>query len=478
MKVNRKQALKKVRFLRGQLVSQTYYREAEIADFDEEIANKLVERGAAVFIADIEKEVDATQELGLGKFLDQEKEFERRQELSEMPHEAIDKLKVFVSSVIRGAELKEERAAACKKIGAYLELLEPRCFELIYPESVPPMNWSIDEAARCDIFVQLLDQSITPIVRQEYQTAKKAGKPRIVLLKENPSRDEELSSYIGALSQEIIYGPFSDIALFEHLLKGSLIKTATELASGRRRIGKHNEDCLERAKAIRNERLGKLYARKRPAMLNANYPKVVLHLVPCGTTEERVARIDLESVGRDRRFTPLYEGSSAFPVYDAHSVMQCSLSPDQRFIVSSVEFFQNGIVEAIELIKASTPSGQESRIDMGYEDDICNQLPQYLSLLEQQSVRPPIYIALSFKEMRGFSLWVNPEYVSIRDLDRHRPIADDSVPVDFEVLDSFNDTRTTDQARSFMRPLFDVLWRKAGWPRSLNYDNEGNWRIT
>ncbi len=27
-----------------------------------------------------------------------------------------------------------------------------------------------------------------------------------------------------------------------------------------------------------------------------------------------------------------------------------------------------------------------------------------------------------------------------------------------------------------MRPIFDAVWNAAGYPRSLNYDSEGNWQ--
>jgi hypothetical protein len=26
-----------------------------------------------------------------------------------------------------------------------------------------------------------------------------------------------------------------------------------------------------------------------------------------------------------------------------------------------------------------------------------------------------------------------------------------------------------------MKPAFDAIWNAAGWPRSINYDKEGNW---
>ena len=26
-----------------------------------------------------------------------------------------------------------------------------------------------------------------------------------------------------------------------------------------------------------------------------------------------------------------------------------------------------------------------------------------------------------------------------------------------------------------LKPLFDIVWNSCGYPRSLNYDNEGNW---
>ena len=30
--------------------------------------------------------------------------------------------------------------------------------------------------------------------------------------------------------------------------------------------------------------------------------------------------------------------------------------------------------------------------------------------------------------------------------------------------------------REYMRPVFDAVWNAAGWPRSMNYDEEGKWQ--
>jgi len=50
-------------------------------------------------------------------------------------------------------------------------------------------------------------------------------------------------------------------------------------------------------------------------------------------------------------------------------------------------------------------------------------------------------------------------------------------PIDRDVL-YLSETEISDlsaNAYDICRPLFDVIWNAAGFPRSLNFDDQGNW---
>lgn len=157
-----------------------------------------------------------------------------------------EKLKVFVSSVMRNDELREERNTVCQKTQTYMDILQPICFDFTHSESIPPQDWSSENVKNCHIFVQLLDKTITDPVRDEYKTAKRENKQRIILLKSNSARDTELDAYISSIRNDIKYREFSDLAEFEEPIKGGLETAVLRLA-----LGKYSD---ARAESIRNFR--------------------------------------------------------------------------------------------------------------------------------------------------------------------------------------------------------------------------------
>jgi hypothetical protein len=172
-----------------------------------------------------------------------------------------EKLKVFVSSVIRAEELREERTRVCQKIGTYMNILQPICFDFTDSESIPPRDWSLKNVQNCHIFVQLLDKTTTDPVRDEYKTAKRENKQRIILLKTNSTRDTELDSYISSIRNDIIYREFSNLAELENLLTGGLDKAVLNLVSEKDKAGQNTEDRIRRMEGFRVKRLSKIYSR-------------------------------------------------------------------------------------------------------------------------------------------------------------------------------------------------------------------------
>jgi hypothetical protein len=51
-----------------------------------------------------------------------------------------------------------------------------------------------------------------------------------------------------------------------------------------------------------------------------------------------------------------------------------------------------------------------------------------------------------------------------------QPIDRDNLYLPEVIVDSFEDT-----AEKILRTPFDAVWQATGWPRSVNYDEEGNW---
>jgi hypothetical protein len=253
-----------------------------------------------------------------------------------------------------------------------------------------------------------------------------------------------------------------------YIVKSSQVQNVKEIVAG----SKPHLDDLE---AFRSERLSKLYLRKDPPLLNGKYPKLVLHLVPGSTFDERRIKIDLKLLEQDKRVEPLYWGVWGRPKYSRYSILKFFLPSDKNAVESSIEIFQDGTFEAIELIHSPAQSLTGGFIYPNYEEDIVKQLPQYISVLKQHGVTEPIYVALSFVEMRDWNMWIDPMRVGVLQRAQCVPFVENQIPIDFECLDNFEDVKTPEDAAHFMKPIFDVLWREAGLSGSLNYDKEGNW---
>lgn len=88
---------------------------------------------------------------------------------------------------------------------------------------------------------------------------------------------------------------------------------------------------------------------------------------------------------------------------------------------------------------------------------------------EKLGVEPPLFIMLSLIGVRGYVMAVNHRLYLY---DREHPIDRDVLVIPEIILDSYEFDATR-----VMKPLFDPVWNAAGWPRSMNYDEKGEWVV-
>lgn len=127
-------------------------------------------------------------------------------------------LRVFVSSVIRGME--SEREAVRKAIASMH--LEPWTFETLpaYPES--PRKVSLELAKECDLFVQLIGPSVSPIVVSEYHAATQDDPSKVLILAKVCSRDAEAEAHLKSVSPKHKYGEYKDTQDLPRLVQDSI----------------------------------------------------------------------------------------------------------------------------------------------------------------------------------------------------------------------------------------------------------------
>jgi len=105
---------------------------------------------------------------------------------------------------------------------------------------------------------------------------------------------------------------------------------------------------------------------------------------------------------------------------------------------------------------------------VAYEKELLAALPIYLSTQKRLDIAPPLFVMLSLLGVSGYIMDVsrrlNLSGEHIYPVDRDALVLPEIVIESFEV-----------DAAEVMRPIFDSVWNAAGWPRSLNYDESGEW---
>jgi len=127
---------------------------------------------------------------------------------------------------------------------------------------------------------------------------------------------------------------------------------------------------------------------------------------------------------------------------------------------SYVQLYRSGIVESVVVFQGSIP--------WFYEATIREAVPLYIQTLGPSGIDPPFYVFLSFVNIKGTRLEV-PSRTGPT-LGTHAAESD-TLLLPEAVLD---DAKTSDVS-PVLRAVFDMVWNAFGYPRSFNFDRNGQW---
>jgi hypothetical protein len=250
-----------------------------------------------------------------------------------------------------------------------------------------------------------------------------------------------------------------------------------------------SEGVADRIRAFRAERLGRVVSGETPVHIEGT-SRVVLHVVPISAFDSPASVVDL-----DIRRPPLSERlllpisiispvneeelneflwsqpSGFFPRYNFDGVvcdtqvLELGLELGEGY----VQLFRTGIIEATD----NDAFYDTGHID-GYRLDVglIKAVHRYLRLLRKLGVEPPIFLMLSLVGVRDHQLLrrdAGYDYLSAL-----RPIDRDNLVVPEVIVESVE--QDLHALQRLMRPLLDPVWNAVGLPRSLHYDESGNWQ--
>ncbi|MFA5393799.1 MAG: ATP-binding protein [Candidatus Ratteibacteria bacterium] len=220
----------------------------------------------------------------------------------------------------------------------------------------------------------------------------------------------------------------------------------------------------EKIRKFREDRISKILANETPAPLSAK-AKIVLHLIPV-VSFNPAQTYEIHRTESDKLHPIGDSGGSRRYNFDgllAHSSMQDGKTS------AYTQFFKNGIIEAVEesLLDSKYPDGRHYIPSVLFEKELIDSLSNYLAVFKGLSVSLPIFLFLSLLQVKEYSLAVNPRKTNKIRVDL---IDRDILCVPEEVIESYDMTSS-----NILRPCFDSIWNASGFPKSLNYNDAGEW---
>ena len=261
-----------------------------------------------------------------------------------------------------------------------------------------------------------------------------------------------------------------------HMVKESY-RFHSRNSSGKYPLGVHelrqaflrSEVTSERLRRFRMERLANIVAGETPVAL-AEGPKVVLHVVPLSALDvER--RVDLDRAYEEAgSLLPIGTGGTGVRYNFDGLLMVGNCSPIDS-CVGYTQLFRTGAIESVSAQPFEV--GKQCIASTFFEREVVQALGRYLSLEQRLAVAAPFVVMLSLVGVKHYWLAVNPQYAS-RD---RRAIERDSLVIPEALIEDPPTDLTVRDAAGWLQSSFDALWNACGYPGSLNYDEQGRWKL-
>ena len=223
-----------------------------------------------------------------------------------------------------------------------------------------------------------------------------------------------------------------------------------------------SESLTERIRKFRAERISKIIANETPMPLDEK-AKIVLHLIPIISfnpaqkyelTEEAEKNLSpISCRGWNRRYN--FDGFLTYCMAEGR-------------VYAYTQFFKNGIIEAVEslLLDNKYPDGRFYIPSVSFEEALIVSLSNYFTVFKSLNVSLPIFLFLTLLQVKGYSMAVAPNHWKPRAdlIDRDILYVPEEVIEEYDIVSS-----------NILRPCFDSIWNACGFPKSLNYNEDGEW---
>jgi hypothetical protein len=172
--------------------------------------------------------------------------------------------------------------------------------------------------------------------------------------------------------------------------------------------------------------------------------------------------VDLGVVDRDQEVLELFPPTTSRLKFDLDGLQIYPATGTSRWLT----VFRNGIVELVDSVPLNN-ANENAIFEMDLENRIAECLPRLFSVQARLGVNPPFVVSLTL--LRALGRELNVTVTNNRWGNGH------SIEKDLLLIPSVRIDSYDIDARRVLRPVFDGLWLAAGWPRSMDYNDAGEW---
>ena len=223
-----------------------------------------------------------------------------------------------------------------------------------------------------------------------------------------------------------------------------------------------SETLTEKIRGFNLDRASKIYSSETPVPLS-DTAKISLHIIPI-VSFSPAQHYDIGRIASSEvRLKPMYCGSWN-DRYNLDGFLAYAPIRDSKSH-SYVQVYRNGIIEAVETLLLEPREEVKNIPSIAYERELISSVTEYLSILNTLGIELPIFIFLDLLGVKGYSMTTSRlTFVGGETIDREMLLLPEIVVYSYE-----------EGAAHILKPAFDSIWNSCGFPRSLNYNEEGDW---
>ncbi|MFZ4699281.1 MAG: helix-turn-helix domain-containing protein [Candidatus Methylumidiphilus sp.] len=226
-----------------------------------------------------------------------------------------------------------------------------------------------------------------------------------------------------------------------------------------------SESLRERVRAFRADRIGKLISGEAPvALFNGSIE--VLHIVPISSLFSGQT-VDVLAYDKSSRCIPVISGGAGiYCRINLDGVLNCRNNTPQG-CGAYTQIFRDGTIEGTRVF-TQKGTGLYQIVTLKLEHELLDFFERVKEELKFLEIQPPFILMHTLLRANEAEFYI-PDRWNHEDYHGRFNRAIIALPeLIIEDLDISTET--------LLKPMFDLIWNAAGFPRSENYDENGKWK--